>query len=59
MSDDAFEIEHGHAEYEAAELLEQAQANAQALLLGTVAFLRDQVATQLGPTAPAVPSGAR
>jgi hypothetical protein len=42
MSDDAFEIEHGHAEYEAAELLEQAQANAQALLLGTVAFLRDQ-----------------
>ena len=43
MSDAAdFEIEHGHAEYGAAELLEQAQANAQALLLGTVAFLRDR-----------------
>ena len=39
---DAFEIEHGHAEYAAAELLEQARANAQALLLGTVAFLREQ-----------------
>ena len=42
MSDESFEIEHGHAEYEPAELLEQAQANAQALLLGTVAFLRDR-----------------
>ena len=41
MSDD-FEIEHGHAEYEPAELLEQAQANSQAVLLGTVAFLRDE-----------------
>jgi hypothetical protein len=34
-----FSIEHGHADYTDAELLEQAQANAQALLLGTVAFL--------------------
>jgi len=42
MSDEPFEIEHGHAEYEVAELLEQAQANAQALLLGTVGFLRDR-----------------
>lgn len=42
MADDAFEIEHGHAEYGPLELLEQAQANAQAVLLGTVAFLRDQ-----------------
>jgi len=39
---DHFEIEHGHAEYRPEELLEQAQANAQALLLGTVAFLRDR-----------------
>ncbi len=36
-----FEIDHGHEEYDDAELLEQAQANAQALLLGTAAFIRE------------------
>ena len=36
MSD--FTIEHGHAEYSDAELLEQARANAQAVILATVAF---------------------
>jgi hypothetical protein len=42
MSEDEppFEIEHGHADYSAAELLEQAQANAQALAIATIAFLR-------------------
>lgn len=39
MSD--FEIEHGHDEYETEELLEQAQGNAQAFLLATVAYLRE------------------
>jgi hypothetical protein len=34
-----FELEHGHAEYSDAELLEQARQNAQALILATVAFL--------------------
>ena len=34
-----FSIEHGHAEYTDAELLEQARGNAQALMLATVAFL--------------------
>jgi hypothetical protein len=38
MSSD-FTIEHGHAEYSDAELLEQARGNAQALILATVAFL--------------------
>ena len=33
------EIEHGHADYTAEELLEQAQANAQALIIATLAFL--------------------
>jgi hypothetical protein len=37
MSD--FAIEHGHADYTDVELLEQAQGNAQALILATVAFL--------------------
>ena len=37
-----FELEHGHAEYSDAELLEQAQANAQALILATIAFLEAQ-----------------
>ncbi len=37
-----FEIDHGHADYTAGELLEQAQANAQASIIATVAFLRDQ-----------------
>ena len=37
MSD--FAIEHGHAEYSDAELLEQAQGNAQSVILATVAFL--------------------
>jgi hypothetical protein len=36
-----FEIDHGHEDYDEGELLEQARANAQALLLGTAAFLRD------------------
>lgn len=40
MSD--FHIEHGHEEYGAEELLEQAQANAQALLAATVAFLAER-----------------
>jgi hypothetical protein len=34
-----FSIEHGHADYTDAELLEQARNNAQALILATVAFL--------------------
>ena len=34
-----FSIEHGHADYSDAELLEQARGNAQALILATVAFL--------------------
>lgn len=37
---DDFEIEHGHDDYELDELLEQAQANAQAFLLANVAYLR-------------------
>lgn len=37
-----FAIEHGHAEYGPEELLEQARANAQALLLGTVRFLGER-----------------
>ncbi len=39
MDDAGFEIEHGHEEYTDAELLEQAQANAQAIILATLAFL--------------------
>lgn len=35
----SFSIEHGHADYSAAELLEQARQNAQATILATVAFL--------------------
>lgn len=38
----SFELEHGHAEYTDAELLEQARQNAQALILATVAFLEAQ-----------------
>jgi hypothetical protein len=34
-----FTIEHGHDEYSADELLEQARGNAQALILATIAFL--------------------
>lgn len=34
-----FSIEHGHGAYTDAELLEQARANAQALILATIAFL--------------------
>jgi hypothetical protein len=41
MSSD-FTIEHGHAEYSNAELLEQARRNAQALILATVAFLEER-----------------
>jgi hypothetical protein len=37
-----FSIEHGHAEYSDAELLEQARGNAQALILATVAFLQER-----------------
>jgi hypothetical protein len=37
-----FTIEHGHDEYSDAELLEQARANAQALILATVAFLAER-----------------
>jgi len=37
-----FTIEHGHAEYSDAELLEQARSNAQALILATVAFLEER-----------------
>ena len=41
--DDAtFEIEHGHDDYAVGELLEQAQSNAQAAIIATVAFLRDR-----------------
>ena len=40
MSD--FSIEHGHAEYSDAELLEQARSNAQALILATVVFLEER-----------------
>src|SRR5215208_4321785 len=41
MSSD-FTIDHGHAEYSDAELLEQARGNAQALILATVAFLEER-----------------
>jgi hypothetical protein len=34
-----FTIDHGHADYSDAELLEQARGNAQAVILATVAFL--------------------
>ncbi len=37
-----FAIEHGHDEYSDAELLEQAQGNAQALILGTMRFLQER-----------------
>jgi hypothetical protein len=37
-----FSIEHGHAEYSDAELLEQARVNAQAVVLATVAFLEER-----------------
>src|SRR5918993_1006585 len=37
-----FTIDHGHAEYSDAELLEQARGNAQALMLATVAFLEER-----------------
>jgi hypothetical protein len=37
-----FAIEHGYAEYSEAELLEQAQGNAQALILATVTFLEER-----------------
>lgn len=37
-----FSIEHGHADYTDAELLEQARGNAQALILATVAFLEQR-----------------
>ena len=40
MSD--FSIEHGHAEYTDAELLEQVRVNAQAVVLATVAFLEER-----------------
>ncbi len=39
---DDFLIEHGHGDYSDAELLEQAQANAQALVIATVKFLHQQ-----------------
>ena len=38
----AFTIEHGHGEYNDTELLEQAQGNAQALILGTMRFLEER-----------------
>jgi hypothetical protein len=38
----SFSIEHGHGEYSDAELLEQAQGNAQALILGTMRFLKER-----------------
>ena len=37
-----FAIEHGHADYTAAELLEQARGNTQALILATIAFLEQR-----------------
>ena len=37
-----FSIEHGHAEYSDAELLEQARSNVQALILATVVFLAER-----------------
>lgn len=40
--DGGFDIEHGHASYSADELLEQAQANAQALVIATTKFLADR-----------------
>ena len=39
---DNFEIDHGHEEYAVAELLEQAQANAQATVIATAAFLQER-----------------
>jgi hypothetical protein len=37
-----FAIEHGYADYTEAELLEQAQENAQALILATASFLKER-----------------
>jgi hypothetical protein len=37
-----FTIDHGHAEYSDAELLEQARGNAQAVILATVTFLEER-----------------
>jgi hypothetical protein len=37
-----FAIEHGHGEYSDAELLEHAQGNAQALILGTIRYLEER-----------------
>jgi hypothetical protein len=37
-----FEIEHGHDAYAVAELLEQAQSNAQAAIIATAAFLDER-----------------
>lgn len=42
MDDDGFEIEHGHDAYSSTELLEQAQANAQALVIATTKFLDER-----------------
>jgi len=62
MDDDRFgtEFEHGHADYDDVELLEQARGNAQAFILGTMAHLLDQglsveawatsLGQQFGPT---------
>lgn len=41
-ADAQFEIEHGHDEYAVAELLEQAQSNAQATVIATAAFLNER-----------------
>lgn len=40
--DVGFEIEHGHGDYQGGELLEQAQSNAQALVIATAAFLAER-----------------
>jgi hypothetical protein len=40
--DAAFEIEHGHGDYTDGELLEQARANAQALVIATTKFLQER-----------------
>jgi hypothetical protein len=45
LSDFRSEIEHGHADYTAEELLEQSQLNAQALVLGIFDAVRDDPAT--------------
>lgn len=42
LADSGEDDQHGYADYTAAELLEQAQANAQAMIMGTALFLHQK-----------------